>query len=67
MSVAMRVWLVCRDDRPRAVFSTAEGASDYLADNAGANRCNIQCVVVDAYTRSQRWEYVKTKRVVGSH
>jgi hypothetical protein len=60
----MRVWLVCRDGRPRAVFSTAEGASDYVADNEGASRCDVQGLVLDAYTHSQRWEYFVANRGV---
>jgi hypothetical protein len=51
----MRIWLVCRDGRPRALFSTAGGASDYVADNGGPICCDVQCLVLDAYTRSQQF------------
>jgi hypothetical protein len=53
----MRLWLVCRDGRPRAVFSTAGGAGDYVADNGGAICCDVQCLVLDAWTRTQRWHF----------
>jgi hypothetical protein len=51
----MRIWLVCRDGRPRAVFSTAADARDYVADNGGAICCDVQCLVLDACTRTQQF------------
>jgi len=63
----MRIWLVCRDGRPRAVFSTAGSANDYAAENGGANCCDVQYLVLDACTRAQhRWDFrFSTNRVVG--
>jgi len=51
----VRIWLVCRDGHPRAVFSTAGGASDYMADNGGTASCDVQCLVLDARTRTQQF------------
>ena len=48
----MRIWLVRRDGRPRAVFSTAGDASEYVADNGGAICCDVQCLVLDACART---------------
>jgi len=51
----MRIWLVCRDGRARALFSTAGDASDYVADNGGAAGCDVQCLVLDSCTRTQQF------------
>ena len=51
----MRIWLVTRGGRPRALFSTAEGACEYVADNGGTSCCDIQCLVLDAWTRSTQF------------
>jgi len=51
----MRIWLVSREGRPRAVFSTAGDARDYMTDNGGATYCQIECLVLDACTRTQQF------------
>ena len=51
----MRIWLVSRDGRPRAVFSTAGDANDYAADNGGTTCCAVQCLILDACTRTQQF------------
>jgi hypothetical protein len=51
----MRIWLVSRDGNPRAAFSTAADASDYVADNGGAVRCDVRCLVLDACTRTEQF------------
>ena len=51
----MRVWLVCRDGRPRALFSTAADARDYVADNGASSGWDVQCLVLDACTRTQQF------------
>jgi len=37
------------------VFSTAGDAHDYVADNGGVARCEVQCLVLDACTRTQQF------------
>ena len=44
----MRIWLVSREGHPRALFSTAADANDYVADNGGAKSCDVQCLVLDS-------------------
>ena len=51
----MRIWLVSREGRPRAVFSTATDARDYVADNGGTIHCDVECLVLDARTRTQQF------------
>jgi len=51
----MRIWLVSREGRPRAVFSTAGDASEYVADNGGAICCDVHCLVLDACTRTRHF------------
>src|SRR5262249_51541944 len=51
VGAAMRIWLVCSDGRPRAVFSTAGDASDCVADHGG----EVQYFVLDTCMRTQRF------------
>jgi len=51
----MRIWLVSREGHPRALFSTAADANDYVADNGGAKSCDVQCLVLDSCARTQQF------------
>lgn len=63
----MRIWLVCRDGRPRAVFSTAGGAKDFVNENGSETRCDVQYLVLDGCTRAQhQWDFrFVTNRTIG--
>jgi hypothetical protein len=51
----MRIWLVTRDGRSPAVFSTAGDARDYVVDNGGPTCCDVECFVLDARMRTQQF------------
>ena len=54
----MQIWVVCRNGRPSAVFSTAGSANEFVAGNGGATSCDAKWFILDACAGAQQhWDF----------
>jgi hypothetical protein len=63
----MRIWVVSRNGTPRAVFSTAGGANDYVAGSGSTSRCDVQWFVLDACDDHDTQRFMLTPSAVNSN